>query len=299
MGGGFGPSEAQAPEGFRAAGMSQALVEYIQPLLDRAGESADPNNVMNLGMLVYNYALAREKGENPEHSSGEIQEMLQRELDLGREDASELLRYMVERKEHLLPDHIQTDLSATTMFIRKTQSIEIPEPHPTDLISDFAEPEQSRDLSELLSSLDRLEETRKSKEDLSDGENLLNNAPKLAKDCFAEWFRACGGVRDASTLSQFIFIYVEFVYGYQPFDEGEMGQDVSPAELKHFFFHHLPRKIYLEDPAELAYAPAAISLFHAFLHLSGWLDEERAQIKAGEILDLQGGFTDMLRQSYS
>ena len=39
--GGPGDLDVQAPEGFRAAGMSQALMEYIQPLLDRAGDSPD------------------------------------------------------------------------------------------------------------------------------------------------------------------------------------------------------------------------------------------------------------------
>ena len=115
------------------------------------------NNVISLGMILHNHALAREKEEHTEHSDLEIREMLGKELGLDSEEAAELLRYMVERKPYLLPEEMQSG-SAATMYIRKTQRIEIPEPRPTELLPDFAEPEPYRDLEDLLASLDRLEE---------------------------------------------------------------------------------------------------------------------------------------------
>ena len=114
------------------------------------------NNVISLGMILHNHALAREKEEHTEHSDLEIREMLGKELGLDSEEAAELLRYMVERKPYLLPEEMQSE-SAATMYIRKNR-IEIPEPRPTELLPDFAEPEPYRDLEDLLASLDRLEE---------------------------------------------------------------------------------------------------------------------------------------------
>ncbi len=297
--GGPGDLDVQAPEGFRAAGMSQALMEYIQPLLDRAEESVDMNQLMSLGTMVYNLAQARERGETPDNPPENVLLRLGGILGLGARDSSNLLQEMIQRKQYLIPEELQTNLSGNIMFVRKTQSLEIPEPYPDDLVPDPVVPEQSQDVTELLSCLDRLEACREEKKEPSDWEESLRNAQDLAGDCFAEWLSACGKEGDISTLRQFIVMYIEFAYCYQPPDEADLGLDVSFIWLKNFFFRHLPPKIYLEDPTELAYAPAAISLFHSYLYLIGWLKEERAQIKAGEILDLQRRFWDMLRKRYS
>ncbi|MCF8030676.1 MAG: hypothetical protein K9K39_07255 [Desulfohalobiaceae bacterium] len=67
---------------------------------------------------------------------------------------------------------------------------------------------------------------------------------------------------------------------------------------REFLFHHLTRKLYLQDPSEFAYAPVAIYLFYVFLLACEWLDEE-AMEAALEVHELEEEFLEMLRRDYS
>lgn len=67
-----GISEMGAPEGFRAIGMAQAMMEYGKPLNEYLGKEPqsmdDLNKLMKLSMLLWNHALDEGKGE--ERSAG-------------------------------------------------------------------------------------------------------------------------------------------------------------------------------------------------------------------------------------
>ena len=297
--GGPGELDVPAPEGFRAAGMSQALMEYMRPLLDRAGESADMNNVLSLGMLVYNYALAQEKGETPEYAQEDILLRIGGELGLGPEKSKELLQEMVERKQYLLPDELQTNLSGNIMFVRKTEPLEIPDPDPAKLPSEIVAPEDSQDLEELFSCLDLLELSRKHNNEPEDYHNLQERLPALAASCFEDWLRESDPELDPETPGQFVRMFVDFVYGYLPPDVGHFREHGLPPEgHREFLFQHLTRKLYLKDPNEFAYAPVAIYLFYCFLLACEWLDKEAIEA-ALEVHELEEEFLEMLRRDYS
>lgn len=60
-----GISEMGAPDGFRAIGMAQAMMEYIKPLDEYYGKEPrgidDLNKRMKLSMLLWNHALEVER----------------------------------------------------------------------------------------------------------------------------------------------------------------------------------------------------------------------------------------------
>ena len=52
-----------APEGFRSISMSQAIMEYAKPLLEFAKDEENAfNNTLQIGMLIWNYAISVEEG---------------------------------------------------------------------------------------------------------------------------------------------------------------------------------------------------------------------------------------------
>jgi hypothetical protein len=152
-----------------------------------------------------------------------------------------------------------------------------------------------RRLRELLSCLDRLEEGT----DDPDFEQDLRKAQDVAAECFKQWLRDSGGTVNPETLTQFVRMYLEYLYGYSPDRDVGLSRSVPRDTVREFLLSHLTRKLFLEDPSEYAYAPPAFILFHQFLQRSGWLSGQLALEATQSLLEAQPEFTEMLRRHYS
>lgn len=128
-----GISEMEVPEGFRAIGMAQAMMEYAKPFDEYRGPQQkngmdDLNNLMNLSMMLWNHALHEEKGE--EHPAQKkkhyVVKALSNAFGLTSEDAEALRVKMVEQRRWLFPEEVQPKKRLSPfMIMRKETRAEI------------------------------------------------------------------------------------------------------------------------------------------------------------------------------
>ncbi len=264
-----GISEMGAPEGFRAIGMAQAMMEYAKPLHEyyakREPQSMDDlNNRMKLSMLLWNHALDVEKGEALSAAKSEVVKVLSEAFGLDRDVAEALRIRMVERRIWLFPENVQHEVrTSPIMIIRKETRAEI-KPFPYDRLrhtSDEVPPDaEDRELIENIKKLDRFMEEEA---DYGAFEKLLTKTKDEAEKCYRKWLADRGFPEDFLGLSGCLHIYFDFVYGYTH-DHVVTMKTVTFNYLTEFFEDFLIRKVY-GDPQDYVEWPPAIKLFYLFL----------------------------------
>ena len=117
-------ADIEAPDGFRAVSMSQALVTFTKPLLDDAADcdSKGLSEIFGISILIWNHEILEREGSN---GAGEIKKKIMAAmkgiLGLRMAESEELLQKMLDRKRDLFPENIQPRLSPI-MFMRKDLS---------------------------------------------------------------------------------------------------------------------------------------------------------------------------------
>jgi len=117
-------ADIEAPDGFRAVSMSQALVTFTKPLLDDAADcdSKGLSEIFGISILIWNHEILEREGSN---GAGEIKKKIMAAmkgiLGLRMAESEELLQKMLDRKRDLFPENIQPRLSPI-MFMRKELS---------------------------------------------------------------------------------------------------------------------------------------------------------------------------------
>jgi len=264
-----GISEMGAPEGFRAIGMAQAMMEYAKPFDEyyakREPQSLDDlNSRMKLSMLLWNHALEVEKGEALSATNTEVVKALSEAFGLDG-DAAEALRIrMVDRRIWLFPENVQPEVRMSPiMIIRKETRAEI-QPFPYDRLrytNDEVPPDAAdRKLIENIKKLDRLMEEEA---DYDAFEKLLTETKDDAEECYKKWLSDKGVPQEFLGLSGCLHIYFDFVYGYMH-DHVVTMKTITLNYLTEFFEDFLIRKVY-GDPQEYVEWPPAIKLFYLFL----------------------------------
>ena len=117
-------SEIEPPEGFRTVSMSQAMMEYAQPLMVKTESEEDLQNAYQAAMVLWNYSLAIQKDEKDSELAA-IEKKILKNIEAGFNmdgvSARDFLEMMVTRYAHLFPDEIQPR-GAPFKFIRKELS---------------------------------------------------------------------------------------------------------------------------------------------------------------------------------
>jgi hypothetical protein len=111
--------ESEAPQGFRPLSTTQAMMEYVAPIMAYVedGTVADPNDALQVGLLLWNSTLPKVPVATRQARS-EIVAHIETTLQMDRQDADAFYDKMIERKAYLFPDEIQPE-GAMTMFMRK------------------------------------------------------------------------------------------------------------------------------------------------------------------------------------
>jgi len=117
-------ADIEAPDGFRAVSVSQALMTFAKPLMDVAGDCDIKrlNEIFGISIFFWNYEILKREGSK---QAGEIKKKIMAAmrgiLGLRVAESEELLHKMLERKRHLFPEDIQPKHSPV-MFMREELS---------------------------------------------------------------------------------------------------------------------------------------------------------------------------------
>lgn len=291
-----GISEMGAPQGFRAIGMSQAVMEYSKPLTQFVDEGkCGFNDMLDLAMLLWNHASDIQRGR--ETGKGEdIMQTLAATLKIGFPESEGLLKNMVERFEYLFPrDKQPEDKMTLFMFIRKElRTIIRPFDYSVLSLSDgiITSDEKDRELINKINQLDRyvMDET-----EYSDYEKLLFSIKDECAERFEEWLTNKGLTDKTKQISDCLNVYFDFIYAYMH-DVVVTLKDVPLFYLEEFFTDFLLRKVYTE-PNEYVYWPPALKLFYTFLHEKNYIDDPGDFIDEIDSLELE--FLEVLKKQFT
>jgi len=295
-----GISEMGAPDGFRAIGMAQAMMEYAKPLDEYYGKGLqnidDLNKRMNLSMLLWNHALSEEKGEERAARKTEVLKALSDAFGMNGEDAEALRVRMVARRKWLFPEEVQPKERATPiMIIRKETLSEIRSfdygrlRHARDEVPPDA---ADRALIENIRKLDRFMEEEA---DYDEFEKLLTETKDEAEKRYKQWLADRGFPPEFQRLSGCLHIYFDFVYGYMH-DHVVTMKTITLNYLTEFFEDFLIRKVY-GDPQEYIEWPPAIKLFYLFLKDKEYMEDIASITSMINALELR--FMEVLKKQFS
>jgi len=101
--------------------MAQAMMEYAKPMVELAhARGRDINEVVQIAVLLWNYTTSLEEGEPDPKIERSVLKDLKKNLKMNEEEASDLLKKMLQRKDYLFPpDNQPLDRFLPFMFIRK------------------------------------------------------------------------------------------------------------------------------------------------------------------------------------
>jgi len=271
-----GISEMGAPEGFRAIGMAQAIMEYAKPLDEYYGKEPqnidDLNSRMKLSMLLWNHALDVEKGEERSARKSEVVKALSDAFGVNREVAEALRVRMVARRSWLFPENAQLEeRTSPIMIMRKETRVEI-KPFAYDRLrhTNNEVPASAADRA-LIQNIEKLDRFMEDEADYDKLEKLLTETKDEAEKRYKQWLSDRGFPPEFHELSGCLHIYFDFVYGYMH-DHFVTMKTITLNYLTEFFEDFLIRKVY-GDPQEYTEWPPAIKLFYLFLKEKGYMED--------------------------
>lgn len=285
-----------APEGFRSISMSQAMMEYAKPLFKLAKDEENAlNNTIQIGMLIWNYAISVEEGKEDKKIENKILKSLASAYSLKKDEAAALLTKMTDRYVYLFPKDKQPEPGMPFMFIRKEVHFLIkPFDYNRLLLSDEIFSAEKEDL-DLIDKIKKLDEYIENNAEYSSYENLLFSLHDECRERFEKWLTAKGLKEDVQDFSFCLQTYLDFIYGYMH-DDTVVLKSVTDIYLLEFFEDYLLRKVMVE-PLEYVYWLPALKLFYRFLHEKGYLDNQEDMIR--KIDKLEPYFIEILKKQFS
>src|SRR6267143_2854557 len=270
--------ELEAPQGFRPLSTTQAMMEYVAPLMAYVedGTIADPNDALQVGLLLWNYTLP-EVPVAMRQSRRAIVAQIETTLHMDREAAEAFCDEMIERKAYLFPDEMQPDGVPMTMFMRKEVEYLITPFEESQLhLSDELIPPNDDD-DTFVKALEELDARIDFGEEYGDWESDFFEIKDLCCERYDHWLQAKGVPETLSDpFSACIEPYLNFIYQY---DAGDL-LNVLPDTIEEFFMDWLMRKVMVKPP-EYTQWPPALRLFYRFLSEKGYLDNNLEPILKG------------------
>lgn len=288
-------SEIDAPSGFRAVSMSQAMVEYTKPIIDfvEKGIVKDPNDAFQLAMPLWNYNLSQ-KHRDFKFNKKYIIMQIGKILKLNAQESAEFFDMMIQRKEYLFPDEIQPD-NPMTMFVRKEEHYLIPEFNYNSLSiskESYLPDDEDERLVQLINQMDKYIAEGLEYDEWEDHYFLME---EKCKERFEKWLLFKGVKEYSKDFPFYIEIYLNFIYRYMHEDDINL-KTVLPIYIEEFFVDHVLRKVTVE-PHKYIEWPPALKLFCNFLCEIGYL---KSPEKITKLLDrIEPLFIEILRDRYS
>ena len=282
-----------APEGFRSISMSQAIMEYAKPLFEFAKD--EKNDTLQIGMLIWNYAISVEEGKEDKKIENKILKSLASAYSLKKEEATALLTKMTDRYAYLFPKDKQPEPGTPFMFIRKeVYALIKPFDYKRLTLSNEIFPADQEDV-DLIKKIEKLDGYIENSADYSSYEDLLFSLHDECKERFEKWLTAKGLKEDIQDFSFCLQTYLDFIYAYMH-DDTVILKSVPDLYFLEFFEDFLLRKMMVE-PIEYVYWPPALKLFYRFLHEKGYLDNQEDMTR--KIDKLEPYFIEVLRKQFS
>jgi len=299
-GGDFGSGsnfvDIKAPEGFRTVSISQAMMEYSNPVMERAKSDSidDANDALNIASDIWNYTITLEKGNIDESSKQNIVRQIETILGMSKDKAAVLFDKMIERKRNLLPEDIQPKASRY-MFIRKEVHHLVTEFNYGDLnISETITGPNEKD-KEFIDSLLCIDKHILDQDDYGKWEDDYFSMEEKCSDRYEIWLKDKGVGKYRENFPFCIEIFNNFTYRYIHDDQIVLNS-MTIDYFEAFFSDHLLRKV-MVDPHEFVNWPPAIKLFYRFLFEKEYLDDPEPFIGILDVMEPL--FIKTLREKYS
>ena len=315
--------DVDVPSGFRAIGMSEALMEFAKdmiknpdikglnsmedafqlamPLWNYTPQGGTEKSAFQLAMPLWNYtpqrgteksALAQEQDEADDTLRSEIIKALMPVCKVGREEAGKLVDQVIVRKNEMFPPDIQPQ-GSPYMFMRK-EVLHLITPFNYDrlIVSDEVIPVSGLD-QRLFDQLAALDEVKKDADDYEDWQKQYEVVRENFGEVFFTWLTAKGVGEDMA--NDFIFkaeFFINFIYNYGCTD---ILCNTDYGCFDEFFYDFVLRKIMLEPGEHVEWAPA-LRLFFIFLAEKGYVDDAMSYVEA--INNFEEPFLSLLRKEY-
>jgi hypothetical protein len=290
-------SDMDAPKGFRAMSIGQAMQEYGAPLLDRL-EGDDFGVIqkgLNLIMQFWNYAISVDEGEDIAKQKKDIMNGMRAILNMPSEEAEEFLSFMIERKKYVLPPEIQPKYP-NVMFVRKEGSHIVREfDYSAAALSDTPFPADEEDLK-LIENIQRMDKYIKEQADYSDYEQFCMDMEQECMKRYERWLIQKGINDDlAKDFSFNIELFLNFVYQYMH-DDVVVLRYVPPEYFAEFFMDYVLRKVIAQPHELVGYVPS-VKYFYRFLVEKGYIESCDTVLKLLDIIEVH--YMKALRERYS
>ncbi len=290
-------AEVDAPPGFRAVSMSQAVMEYSKSIfsINESEATEDMNQALQLSALIWNYGIDVKSGEANEKKAREILNMIQIFRNVGKDEAQDLLEKFVTIKNEMFPPEVQVEGSPMMFMREKTPRLIAPFNYKEIEFSEKVFPSDSKDKA-FIESLITMDSYIQSGMDYNDWENEYFLMEEKCKECFSNWLKKKGATGKVSQDFPFLAeIFLNFVYRYIH-DDKIVLKSIQPEYLEEFLFDHVLRKVVME-PHEHVDWPPALKLFYNFLYEKKYLENIDFIL---DIIDtLEPRYIDVLRSKFS
>ena len=288
-------SKIEAPPGFLAIPMTQALMEYAEPLMNLVEEGVvdDPNDAFQIAAQLWNYGISA-KNRTREAEKKKIVKQIEKTLKLSPEESREFFEKMIERKEHLFPQSIQPK-DPMTMFMRKEKHYSISGFDYDSLKISKKRYSPNEEDVYLINLINQLDEYILHGATYDDWEDLYLMIEERFRDPFEHWLDFKGLSEYSEDFSFFAETYFRFVYGYLHYDNITL-KTITPIYIEEFFMDHLLRKAHAKPGDYVLWMPA-VKLFYQFLLEMNYLEKPKKIIKMLD--EIEPRFIEMLRERYS
>jgi hypothetical protein len=283
--------------GYRSIGMTQAMIEFAEPLMGNVESPEALNKCMKLAMAIWNYHAARSGKDVPQpvrKTEGEILWLLRVTLGIDDKAAREKLAFMLDRYDRLFPEELQPG-PGVMMVIRNEKAYNIePFDWETLKLSSQTIPADADDQL-LIGDIIRLDRMVANGVDYDRHERLIGDITGHCAERFAKWLVDKGYPEEGADLPACLEIYLSFVYLYG--HDGTLTlRNVGPSDLREFLEDHLLRKLYAE-PQEYQEYPVALALFYQFLQEKGYVPDAAPIVQ--ELKRLEPRMISLLWKRYS
>lgn len=289
-------AEMDAPPGFRAVSMTNALMEYSKSIIDFEDSEniEDLNKTIQFTSLLWNYAISVESGEVDTKVTGDILISIQTIWQVDEDVAKKLLDKFVARKNEMFPPEVQVK-GSMFMYQRKEMThLVAPFNYNQLKIADEIIPPDDDD-KEFLQQLDTMDHYIHDGTDYGEWEDEYFSMEEACKKSFSNWLQKKGVPGKYSKDFPFLAeVFMNFVYRYGH-DDVIVLKSVLPEYFEDFLFDHVLRKVMME-PHEHVEWPPALKLFYSFLAEKGYLIDVEQFV--GIIDSLERQFIDVLRERY-
>jgi len=224
-----------APEGFRSISMSQAMIEYAEPLMQYCKDDEKGfQTVMQAAMLLWNYSISLKHGEEDKKIKKDLLHAIRINLGLERSEGEALVRKMVERYRYLFPEDKQPAPGTLFMFIRKeVRHLIRPFDYQKLTISDEIIPPDA-DERKFVKRIQKLDSYINDEADYSFYEKFFFSLQDESRKLFEEWLIVKGLKDYAEDFSFCPDIYLNFIYAYMH-DDIIILKSVPPIYFVEFF----------------------------------------------------------------